>query len=78
MTAELARSRGLAVVYSSYLSVVINDGREVPIDEGYDRILRRRDGQPPRFHWRSDIPGKELADILEAGLVELEGEVVEP
>ena len=28
--------------------------------------------------WRQDIPGNELADILEAGLVELEGEVVEP
>ena len=80
MTAELARSRGLDVVESGYDLVLLGepDGQEVAIDEKYDHILQRRDGHVPSYLWRQDIPGGELADILEAGLVELEGEVVEP
>ena len=76
MTAELARSRGLNVAYSEYYFVSLNepDGQSVDIDEEYDRILQKRDGHVPVCTWRQDIPGNELADILEAGLVELEGE----
>ena len=78
MTAELARSRGLDVADSGYLFVLLCDGQEVAIDEKYDHILQRRDGHVPSYLWRQDIPGSALADMLEAGLVELEGEVVEP
>ena len=76
MTAELARSRGLGVSYSEYSFVsVIEVGRcTVRIDNDYEYILRERDDLHGSRKWRQDIPGNELADILEAGLVELEGE----
>ena len=80
MTAELARSRGLDVADSLYSFVVLyeTDPNTVEIDPRYLEILLGHDTSDDGSMWRSDIPGGELADILEAGLVELEGEVVEP
>ena len=51
---------------------------KVRIDNDYEYILRTHDDHQGTREWRQDIPGNELADILEAGLGELEGEVVEP
>lgn len=80
MTAELARSRGLDVESSLYSFVVLNesDMHTVEIDPRYHVILHGDDTSDDGSLWRQDIPGGELADILEAGLAELEGEVVEP
>ena len=74
MTAELARSRGLDIEDSGYAAVLLDDGQEVAIDERYMNILWKHDKNSISYHWRHNIPGNELADILEAGLVELEGE----
>ena len=54
------------------------DLHPVDIDLRYHSILHSHDAIDNGYHWRQDIAGSELADILEAGLVELEGEVVEP
>ena len=79
MTAELARSRGLDVEYSEYDLVHLDCGQTIPIDPEYARILNVGfDAMWEETLWRTNIPGNELADILEAGLVELEGDVVEP
>ena len=76
MTAKLARSRGLDVANSGYSLVVLNDPdwQEVEIDNNYETLLRKHDDLCGSCHWRQDIPGNELADILEAGLVESEGD----
>ena len=75
MTAELARSRGLDVYESGYTSVELGDDLDdIPIDDDYWILLKNSDMHHGGLEWRSDIPGNELADILEAGLVELEGE----
>ena len=80
MTAELARSRGLDVYESGYGIVELNDYdyENIPIDGGYWSLLDAGDSNVNGEEWRRDILGRELADILDAGLVELEGEVVEP
>ena len=76
MTAELARSRGLDVYESGYDIVELNDDDDehIPIDGGYWEILHAVDSGADIAGWRKNITGNELADILEAGLVELEGE----
>ena len=67
-------------MYSGYSFVSLSKSKreKVDIDKNYDRILINHDDLCGGYTWRYDIPGNELADILEAGLVELEGEVVEP
>ena len=75
MTVELARSRGLSVVDSGYDFVQLLCGQVIPIEPEYIWIMNAKDEKLGQYvMWRQDIPGNELADILAAGLVELEGE----